>query len=72
MQKYFTSIFTDKKGYGLSPYNVEIYIHKKMKYEIMGRVRLEECERNIRVMPSEARLIFFLKKYKIRALKFIV
>ena len=24
MQKYFTSIFTDKKGYGLSPYNVEV------------------------------------------------
>ena len=24
MQKYYTSIFTDKKGYGLSPYNVEV------------------------------------------------
>ena len=24
MQKYFTSIFRDKKGYGLSQYNVEV------------------------------------------------
>ena len=24
MQKYFTSMFTDKKGYGLSQYNVEV------------------------------------------------
>ena len=43
----------------------------KYIYEIMSRVRLEECERNIRFMPSEAKLKIFLKKYKIRALKFI-
>ena len=24
MQKYYTSIFTDKKSYGLSPYNVGV------------------------------------------------
>ena len=36
--------------------------------EIMSRVRPEE----IIFMPSEARLKIFLKKYKIRALKFIV
>ena len=40
--------------------------------EIISRVRLEECERNTRFMPSKARLKIFLKKYKIRALKFIV
>ena len=33
MQKYFTSISTDKKGYDLSQYNV----HKKMKCKIMNR-----------------------------------
>ena len=38
----------------------------------MSRGRLEECERNSRFMLSEARLKIFLKKYKIRALKFIV
>ena len=38
----------------------------------MNRVRLEECERNTKFMPSEMRLKIFLKKYKIRALKFIV
>ena len=40
--------------------------------EIISRVRLEECENNVRFMPSEARLKIFLEKYKIRALKFIV
>ena len=25
MQKYLTSIFTGKKGYGLSQYNVKVY-----------------------------------------------
>ena len=29
MQKYYTSIFTDRKSYGLSPYNVA---HKNMKH----------------------------------------
>ena len=38
----------------------------------MSRVRPEEWERRIIFMPSEARLEIFLKKYKIRALKFIV
>ena len=33
MQKYFTSIFTGKEGYGLSHYNVKKYAHKKIKYE---------------------------------------
>ena len=40
--------------------------------EIMSRVRPEEWERRIIFMPSEARLKIFLKKYKLRALKFIV
>ena len=40
--------------------------------EIMSRVRPEEWERRIIFMLSEARLKFVLKKYKIRALKFIV
>ena len=40
--------------------------------EKMSRVRLEECENNIRFMPSEVRLKNFSEKYKIRALKFIV
>ena len=63
MQKYFTSIFTGKKGYGLSQYNVK-YAHKKMKYdEIISRVRPEEWERRIIFMPSEARLESFLKKF---------
>ena len=39
--------------------------------EIMSKLRLEECERRILFMPSEARLEIFLKKYEIRALKFI-
>ena len=38
----------------------------------MSSVRPEECERNKRFMPSEARQKIFLKKYKIRALQFIV
>ena len=54
MQKYLGSIFTDKKGYGLNQYNVEVD-------EILSRVRLDECERNI-FMPSEARLENFFKK----------
>ena len=55
MQKYFTSILTDKKGYGLSQSNVEVW----MKDKIMSRVRLEECERNIMFMQSKARLEIF-------------
>ena len=39
--------------------------------EIMSRVRPEELKRRIVFMLSEARLEIFLKKYKIRALKFI-
>ena len=37
------------------------YAHKKMKYvyEIMSRVRLGECERNLKFMPSKARLKIF-------------
>ena len=31
MQKYFTSIFTDKKGYSLSQYNVEKILKKGPK-----------------------------------------
>ena len=31
--QYFTSIFTEKTGYGLSQYNVKC-AHKKMKYEM--------------------------------------
>ena len=38
----------------------------------VSRVRLEECENNIRFMLSEARLKIFSEKYKMRALKFIV
>ena len=60
MQKYFTSIFTDKKGYGLSQYNVEVCTQD----EIMSRVRLEECERNIIFMLNKARLEIFLKNEK--------
>ena len=40
--------------------------------KIMSRVRPEEWERRIIFMLSEARLKIFLKKYKIRVLKFIV
>ena len=40
--------------------------------EIMSRVRPEECKRRIIFMLSEVRLEKLLKKYKIRALKFIV
>ena len=43
MQKYFTSFFTDKKGYGLSQYNVEVCT---LEDEIISRVRPEEYERN--------------------------
>ena len=43
-----------------------------LNMEKMSRVRLEECENNIRFMPSEVRLKIFSEKYKIRALKFIV
>ena len=44
-----------------------------MKYEIMSRMRPEECERSIIFMLNKARLEFFLEKYnKIRALKFII
>ena len=32
--------------------------------EIMSKLRLEECERRILFMPSEARLEIFLKKYE--------
>ena len=39
--------------------------------EIMSRVRPKEWERRIIFMPSEARLKFFLKKYKIRALNLL-
>ena len=28
MQKYYTSIFTDKIGYGMSPYNTEVWIQE--------------------------------------------
>ena len=38
----------------------------------MSRMRPEECERRIIFMLSKARLEMFLKKYKIRILKFIV
>ena len=41
-------------------------------YEIMSGVRREEWESRIIIMPSEVRLEIFLKKYKIRTLKFIV
>ena len=40
--------------------------------EIMSKVRPEECERRRILMPSEARMEIWLKKYKKRALKFIV
>ena len=40
--------------------------------KIMSRVRPEEWKRRIIFMPSEARLKIVLKKYEIRALKFIV
>ena len=37
MQKYFTSIFTDKKGYGLSQYNEEVSTEEDEIYKIMSR-----------------------------------
>ena len=40
--------------------------------EIMSRVRPEEWEKRIIFMSNKARLDIFLKKYKIRALRFIV
>ena len=58
MQKYFTSVFTDKRIYGLSQYNVEVCTWD----EILSRVRLEKCERSIILMPSGARLEIILKK----------
>ena len=61
MPKYFTSIFTDKKGYGLSQYNEEVCIQED---EIINKVRAEEYERNAIFILSKARLEFFLKKYK--------
>ena len=39
--KHFTSIFTDKKGYGLSQYDVEVCTKED---EMMCRVRQEEYE----------------------------
>ena len=54
MQKYFVSIFTDKKGYGLSQYNVEVCTLDK----IMRRVRLGNVKKynysNIYAKRSEA------------------
>ena len=41
-----------------------------MEYEIMSRVELVECERNMLFIHAE--MEFFGKKYKIRALKLIV
>ena len=61
MQKYFTSIFTGKIGYGLRHYNVKVCTYED---EIMRRVRPEEWERKIIFMPSEARLKIFLKNIK--------
>ena len=43
-----------------------------MKYEIMRRVRSEECERKIIFLLGKAPLNIFWNKYRIRALKFIV
>ena len=71
MQKYITPIFTDKEGYGLSQYNIAVCTQQDEKWKIMSKLRPEECERRI-FMPSEARLEIFLKKYEIKALKFIV
>ena len=48
-----------KKGYGLSQYNVSMH-----KDEIMSRMRLEECERNMIFMLSEVRLEIFFNKIK--------
>ena len=62
--KYLTSIFIGKKGYDLSQYNVEVCTQDEIMNEIMNIVRPEECERRI--------MDIFVKKYKIRALKFIV
>ena len=56
MQKYFTSIFTNKKGYGLSQYNVK-YTHKKMTYEWnneQSETRRMGKRNNIHAEQSEA------------------
>ena len=59
--KYFTSIFKDKKVYGLSQYNVEVVCTSD---EIMSGVRLEESERNIIFLPNEAKVEIFRKNKK--------
>ena len=37
MQNDFTSIFTDKKGYGLSKYNEEVCMQEDEIYKILSR-----------------------------------
>ena len=37
MQNDFTSIFTDKKGYGLSEYNEEVCMKEDEIYKILSR-----------------------------------
>ena len=38
----------------------------------MSRVRLEECENNLKIHAEQSEAEIFLEKYKIKALKFIV
>ena len=35
MQNYFTSFFTEKKGYGLSQYNVEVCTNEDKEQKII-------------------------------------
>ena len=69
MPKHFTSIFTDKKGYSLSQYNVEVCTQED---EIWNDVLSEtRRRRNVKLMLREARLEIFLGKYEERTLKFL-
>ena len=51
MQKYFTSIFTDKTGYGLSQYNVDVCTQD----EIISKVRLEKYERKYNIHAEQSK-----------------
>ena len=52
MQNDFTSIFTDKKGYGLSEYNEEVFMKEDEIYKILSRY--QKNVKDIRFMPSES------------------
>ena len=58
--KKFTSVFTDKKGYGLNQYNIELCPQEDEIWK-MSRVRLEESKTNTIFMLSETRMDIFEK-----------